>query len=213
MVRSSQIDAFTRFTQVSRETITSLKIYEKLLIEENKNLNLIGKSTINNIWIRHFLDSAQVIDLIDKNLKYIVDIGTGAGFPGLVMAIIAKDRKMPIKIKLFEKSSKKVIFLNKVISELDLKTEVVKKNIFDEEVKLLEDVFVSRAFRPLKIFLELMHKKANNLKKTFIFQGKTGESELLEASKTWDIEYKQSRSVTSNDSFILEIMKLKKKIE
>ena len=213
MVRSSQIDTFTRFTQVSRETISSLKIYEKILIKENKNLNLIGKSTINDIWIRHFLDSAQVIDFVDKNQKYIVDIGTGAGFPGLIIAIIGKDRKLPLKIKLFEKSSKKVIFLNKVISELDLNVEAIRKNIFDEEVKLLEDVFVSRAFKPLKIFLELMHKKANNLKKVFIFQGKTGKRELLEASKTWDIEYKQSRSVTSNDSFILEIINLKKKIE
>ena len=132
MVKSSQIDAFTRFTQVSRETITSLKIYEKLLIEANKNLNLIEKSTINDVWERHFLDSAQVIDFIDKNQKYIVDIGTGAGFPGLILAIIGRDRKLPLKIKLFEKSSKKVIFLNKIIRELDLNAEVANKNIFDE---------------------------------------------------------------------------------
>ena len=213
MDRLDQINSFNRFAQVSRETIKTLSVFEKLLINENKSLNLIGKSTVNQIWQRHILDSFQVIDFIDKNQKYIVDIGTGAGFPGLILAIIGRDRKLPLKIKLFEKSSKKVIFLNKIIRELDLNAEVANKNIFDEEVKLLEDVFVTRAFKPLKIFLELMHKKANNLKKIFIFQGKTGKSELLEASKTWDIEYKQSRSVTSNDSFILEILKLKKKIE
>jgi len=213
MDESTQIDTFTRFTQVSRETITSLKKYRKILVEENKNLNLIGKSTINEIWTRHFLDSAQVIDFISKNDRSLVDIGTGAGFPGLVLAILRKDRELPLKIKLIEKSSKKVNFLNKIIDELALNVEVVNQNIFDDEVKLSEDVFVSRAFKPLKIFLELMHNKAINLKKFLIFQGKTGKDELLEASKTWDIEYKQSRSVTSNDSFILEILKLKKKIE
>ena len=213
MDESSQIDTFTRFVQVSRETITSLKKYKKLLVEENQNLNLIGKSTINEIWTRHFLDSAQVIDFISKNDRSLVDIGTGAGFPGLVLAILRKDRELPLKIKLIEKSSKKVNFLNKIIDQLALNVEVVNQNIFDEEVKLSEDVFVSRAFKPLKIFLELMHKKAINLKKFLIFQGKTGKNELLEASKTWDIEYKQSRSVTSNDSFILEIIKFKKKIE
>ena len=213
MDKNLQVDTFCRFAQVSRETIKSLNTYEDRLIEANKDLNLIGKSTINQIWSRHFLDSAQVIDFINKNDRSLVDIGTGAGFPGLVLAILRKDKELPLKIKLIEKSSKKVNFLNKIIDELALNVEVVNQNIFDDEVKLSEDVFVSRAFKPLKIFLELMHNKAINLKKFLIFQGKTGKNELLEASKTWDIEYKQSRSVTSNDSFILEIIKFKKKIE
>ena len=102
MDRSSQIDTFNRITQVSRETISSLEKYEYLLINANKNLNLIGKSTINQMWKRHFLDSYQVIDFIDKNDKLIVDIGSGAGFPGLVLAIIAKENKIPLKIKLIE---------------------------------------------------------------------------------------------------------------
>ena len=91
MDNTIQIDTFTRFTQVSRETIISLKKYENILIKANKNLNLIGKSTIENIWSRHFLDSVQVIDFIDKNDKTLVDIGSGAGFPGLVIAIVLKD--------------------------------------------------------------------------------------------------------------------------
>ena len=100
MDKTIQIDTFSRFTQVSRETIISLKKYEDELVEANKNLNLIGKSTIDQIWIRHFLDSAQVIDFIDKNDKTLIDIGSGAGFPGLVLAIVLKDRKIPIKIKM-----------------------------------------------------------------------------------------------------------------
>ena len=211
MDRSVQIDTFCRFIQVSRETITSLKKYEDLLIKANKSLNLVGNSTINQIWSRHFLDSAQVIDFVDKNDKCLVDLGSGAGFPGLVLAIACKDRKIPLKIKLIEKSSKKVKFLKDVIEELDLKVEVFNQNILEEEIKFVEDVFIARAFKPLKKILQLMHNNAENYKKIFIFLGKTGKNELLQASKSWDIEYKQRVSVTSSDSMVIEINRLKKK--
>jgi len=211
MDRIIQIDAFSRITQVSRETIRSLIKYENLLVNANKNLNLVGKSTINDIWNRHFLDSVQVIDFINKNDKSLVDLGSGGGFPGMVLAIALKDKKIPLKVKLIEKSPKKAKFLSDLINELHLDVEVINKNIFEEPKKLFEDVFVARAFKPLKIILELMHNKAVNLKKFFIFLGKTGKSELVQVSKSWDIEYKQRVSVTSNDSVILEINKLKKK--
>ena len=211
MDKFAQIDTFNRFFRVSRETIISLKKYEKLLIEGNKTLNLIGNSTVNQIWIRHFLDSIQVIDFIDKNDNTLVDIGSGAGFPGLVLAIALKDKKIPLKIKLIEKSPKKVKFLRDLINVLHLDVKVINQNIFEEPKKLLEDVFVARAFKPLKIILQLIHNKANNWKKIFIFLGKTGKNELLQASKIWDIEYKQRVSVTSNDSIVIEINMLKKK--
>ena len=108
MDRSNQIDTFSRFSQVSRETINSLVKYENMLLEANKKLNLIGKSTINDVWFRHFLDSVQVIDFIDKNNKSLVDLGSGAGFPGLVLSIIALERKIPLKVILIEKSPKKI---------------------------------------------------------------------------------------------------------
>ena len=210
MDKTIQIDTFTRITRVSRETITSLKKYEDILTKANKSQNLIGNSTINDIWTRHFLDSAQVIDFIDKNEKTLIDIGSGAGFPGLVLAITSKDRKIPLKIKLIEKSSKKTKFLKKLIDELQLDAEVINKNIFEYPKKLSGDVFVARAFKPLKIILPLIHNKAENWKKIFIFLGKTGKNELLQASKSWDIEYKQRVSVTSNDSIVIEINRLKK---
>ena len=211
MDKTIQINTFSRFTRVSRETITSLKKYEHTLIKANKTLNLVGNSTIEDIWTRHFLDSVQVIDFINKNDNTLVDIGSGAGFPGLVLAIALKDKKIPLKVKLIEKSPKKVKFLRDLINELRLDVEVVNENILQEPKKLLEDVFIARAFKPLKIILELIHNKAENWKKIFIFLGKTGKNELLQVSKNWDIEYKQRVSVTSNDSTILEINKLKKK--
>ena len=204
-----QIDTFSRFTQVSRETIISLNKYEEKLIKANKTLNLIGNSTIKNVWNRHFLDSAQVIDFIDKNDKTLVDIGSGAGFPGLVLAILSKDKKIPIKINLIEKSPKKVKFLKEIIKDLRLDVDVLNQNIFEDQKILSQDVLVARAFKPLKIILKLIHSKAEKWKKIFLFLGKTGERELLEASKIWDIGYKQRMSVTSNDSVVIEINKLK----
>jgi len=211
MDRSIQIDTFSRFIQVSRETITSLKKYEYLLINANKSLNLVGNSTINQIWTRHFLDSVQVIDFVNKNDKSLIDLGSGAGFPGLVLAIVCKDKKIPLKIKLIEKSPKKVKFLNDVVKQLHLDVEVINQNIFKETAKFSGDVFVARAFKPLNTILELMHNKPQNWKKIFIFLGKTGQNELIQASKGWDIEYKKRVSVTSNDSLVIEINKLKKK--
>ena len=211
MDRSGQITTFNRFTRVSRETITSLKKYENLLIKANKNLNLIGSSTIKQIWIRHFLDSAQVIDFIDKNDKNLADLGSGAGFPGLVIAILAKDRNIPIKINLIDKSVKKTEFLREIVNELKLDVQVNNQNILEMENKLNEDLIIARAFKPLEIILKLMHKKTRNWKKFFIYLGKTGENELLRVSKTWDIKYKKRRSITSVDSKILEIDDFKKK--
>jgi len=211
MDKTIQIDTFTRLTRVSRETITSLKKYEDMLIKANKTLNLVGNSTINDIWTRHFLDSVQVVDFIDKNDNTLVDLGSGAGFPGLVLAIALKDKKIPLKIKLIEKSPKKVKFLKDLINELHLDVEVINQNIFEDSKKLLGNVFVARAFKPLKIILQLIHNKAENWKKVFIFLGKTGKSELLQASKSWEIEYKQRVSITSDDSTVIEINRLKKK--
>ena len=211
MDKTIQIDTFTRFSRVSRETITSLKKYEDILINANKTLNMVGKSTINDIWTRHFLDSVQVIDFIDKKDKTLIDLGSGAGFPGIVVALAAKDRKIPIKIKLIEKSPKKANFLKDLIDKLNLNVEVHNQNVLAEQIVFTDDVFVARAFKPLAIILELIHNKAKKWKKIFIFLGKTGKNELLQASKIWDIEYKQRVSVTSNDSIVIEINRLKKK--
>ena len=211
MDKTIQIDTFSRFTRVSRETITSLKKYEDLLIKANKTLNLVGNSTIKEIWTRHFLDSVQVIDFIDKNDNTLVDLGSGAGFPGIVLAITLKDRKIPLKIKLIEKSPKKVKFLRDLINKLQLDVDVINRNVLEDSKKLLDDVFVARAFKPLKIILQLIHNKAKNWKKIFVFLGKTGQRELVQVSKSWDIKYKQRVSVTSSDSIIIEIDKLIKK--
>ena len=183
MSRSIQIATFSRFIQVSRETITSLVKYENYLIKSNKTLNLIGKSTINEIWLRHFLDSSQVIDFIDKNTGILIDLGSGAGFPGLIIAILAKDRKIHLKVKLIEKSPKKASFLREIVNYLNLNVEVLNINALTYTKKLEADLIVARAFKPLKIILQFLDKNTKNWKKVFLFLGKTGQYELLQASK------------------------------
>ena len=213
MDKQSQIDAFSSYYQVSRETIISLEIFEKMLIKANKKLNLIGKSTEKDIWIRHYLDSYQVLDFIEENDNNIMDLGTGAGLPGIIVALGIKEKKMSIKVNLLEKSRKKTFFLKEVIRKLKINAEVINEDVTKEGFKLKENVFMARAFKPLEVIFELIHKNAKNWKKLLIFQGKNGNKELLRASKTWNIKYKQRQSVTSNDSLILEIKELKKKIE
>ena len=213
MDRKYQIEKFCSYNSVSRETIESLEIYENMLLYENKKLNLVGKSTIKDIWIRHFLDSYQVIDLIEENDKRIMDLGSGAGFPGIVVALGIKEKRIPLKINLLEKSRKKTVFLKKVISKLNINAEVINEDVMQKSFELRENVFMARAFKPLQVILELIHNNAKNWKKILIFQGKSWEDELLRVSKTWDIKYKQRQSITSNDSVILEILEIKKKIE
>ena len=198
--------------QVSRETINSLKAYEDYLLENNKKFNLISKSNEKIIKIRHILDSAQVIDLIDKNDKICADLGTGAGFPGIVISILMKERKYKTRVDLYEKSPKKCIFLSTVVKKLNLNANVLQKNINDQK-NLHANIIVARAFKPIQSIFEIVTKNFQNFQNLIVFLGKSGKQTLLDASKVWDFEYKQRMSVTSNDSLIINIKNIKKKIE
>ena len=205
----SQIDTFCSNVQVSRETISSLKKYEDLLIKYNSGLNLVGKSTINEIWSRHFLDSAQVIDLIDKNINSCIDIGSGAGFPGLVLALLLKHKKSQVNFKILEKSPKKCNFLKLVSSELGLDTEIICQDI--KNIKKINcDFAIARAFKPLPEILEIIHSKINFSAKLVLFLGAKQSVLLDETSKKWNMEYKQRKSITSSDSLIIEVNKLER---
>ena len=205
----SQIDTFCSNVQVSRETIYGLKKYEELLIKHNNGLNLVGKSTINEIWIRHFLDSAQVIDLIDKNINSCIDIGSGAGFPGLVLALLLKHKKFKVNFKILEKSPKKCNFLKLVSSELNLNTEIICEDI--KNIKNINcDFAIARAFKPFPEIFEIIHSKINFNAKLVLFLGAKQGGLLDDTSKNWNMEYKQRKSITSGDSLIIEVNKLEK---
>ena len=208
---SQNHEELIKLLQVSRETIDSLNLYETLILENNKKFNLISKSTENILKTRHILDSAQVIDFIDKNSKICADLGTGAGFPGIVLSLIFKERKYLIRTDLYEKSPKKCQFLTKVIRKLDLNALVINKNIFDQK-NLEGNTIVARAFKPIQSIFEIVTKNFTNFKNLILFLGKNGKQTLLDASKVWEFEYKERKSVTSDDSLILNIKKIRKKI-
>ena len=197
--------------QVSRETIASLNIYEALLLENNRKFNLISKSTENILKTRHILDSAQAIDFIDKSSKICADLGTGAGFPGIVLSILFKERKYPIRVDLYEKSPEKCQFLTQVVKKLDLDALVLEKNVLEQK-NLEVGTIVARAFKPIQSIFKIVTKNFKNFKNLILFLGKNGKQTLLDASKVWEFEYKERKSVTSDDSLILNIKKIRKKI-
>ena len=197
--------------QVSRETIASLNIYEALLLKNNKKFNLISKSTENILKTRHILDSAQAIDFIDKSSKICADLGTGAGFPGIVLSILFKEREYPIRVDLYEKSPKKCQFLTQVVTKLDLDALVLEKNVLEQK-NLEVGTIVARAFKPIQSIFKIVTKNFKNFKNLILFLGKNGKQTLLDASKVWEFEYKERKSITSDDSLILNIKKIRKKI-
>ena len=208
--KSQNHEKLVKLLQVSRETINSLNIYEGLLLENNKKLNLISKSTENILKTRHILDSAQVIDFIDKNSSVCADLGTGAGFPGIVLSILFKERKYPIRVDLYEKSPKKCQFLRLVIKKLNLNAIVLEKNITKQK-NLDSNAIVARAFKPIQSIFKIVTENFENFENLILFLGKNGMQSLLDASKVWEFEYKEQKSVTSDDSLIVNIKKIKKK--
>ena len=204
-------EGLIKLLQVSRETIASLNIYEALLLENNRKFNLISKSTENILKTRHILDSAQAIDFIDKSSKICADLGTGAGFPGIVLSILFKEREYPIRVDLYEKSPKKCQFLTQVVTKLDLDALVLEKNVLEQK-NLEVGTIVARAFKPIQSIFKIVTRNFKNFKNLILFLGKNGKQTLLDASKVWEFEYKERKSITSDDSFIINIKKIRKKI-
>ena len=195
---------------VSRETFPDLEEFRNLIIEKNKQINLISNNTIENSRERHIIDSAQIIDFIDKNEKICSDIGSGPGLPGIVLAIIMKHKKISMKFNLYEKSFRKTEFLNEVINKFNLNAEVFQKNIFEEK-NLVTDTLVSRAFKPLPTILDLVSNNFKKLNSIILFLGKSGKDYLPNCMRTWNFEYKEKKSLTNPESKVIKIYNLKKK--
>jgi len=195
---------------VSRETFPELEEFRALILEKNKKINLISSNTENNSRERHIIDSAQVIDFINKNSKTCTDLGSGSGLPGIVLAIIMKHKKSCMKFKLYEKSHHKSNFLNEVAKKFKLNVEIIKRDIFHEK-NLVSDIIVARAFKPLPVILELVNSNFKNFNEIILFLGKNGKELMYEALSKWKFEYKEKKSLTCKDSFLLKISNLKKK--
>jgi len=201
------IDFFKKKFNVSRETIEKLKIYHKFLIEKNKELNLIGKNTEKSIFLRHFKDSAQIYNLIDKKLD-IIDIGSGAGFPGIIVKILMENENLKGNIILIEKSPKKSNFLRDLCIKLDLKIKIENKKleIYDFEET---STVVSRAFKSTLDTINILYKNIENIKELVLLKGKTYQQEINDAKKKYTFELEKFKSITSDESAIIKIKNIR----
>jgi len=198
---------------VSRETFSDFENYISMILEINKKINIISQNSASKKAIidRHIVDSAQIIDFIDLNSNTITDLGSGAGMPGIVVAIILKNMKNNANVHLYEKSYHKSNFLKEVSEKLNLNTEVFQKNIY--EIKNLETgTIMSRAFKPMPVVLDLVYENFFKYKNLIFFMGKSGKRVFENSKRKWKLEYTEKKSLTSKDSFLVNIKKIKKKI-
>ena len=208
------IDSYNRLNSlnVSRETFLDFEIFVSMILEKNKEINIISQETAKNevVRTRHIIDSAQIIDFIDFNQNTTVDLGSGGGMPGIVIAIILKNMKKDMKVHLYEKSYHKGLFLKDVSRKLELNTEIFQENIFDLK-KLETGTIMSRAFKPMPVILDLVYENFLRYTNLIFFMGKNGKKVFENSLKNWDLEYTQKKSLTNEDSFLLNIKKIKKK--
>ncbi len=198
---------------VPRETLLQFESFIAMVQKENKEINIISRETEESDVIRHrhVIDSAQIIEFIDLNSKLTTDIGSGGGFPGIIISIMLKSKKEKSKIHLYEKSFHKSRFLRKASKNLEINAKVIQKNIFEAQ-NLESGTIISRAFKPLPIVLDLVYKNFVSYKNVVMFMGKTGEKILKETLKIWDFDFEKKKSITSENSFLLNIKNIKKKI-
>ncbi len=210
------INSYNRLNglNVSRETYMDFEFLISMIIEKNKKINIISQETAKKKVIRdrHIIDSAQIIDFIDLNSNTTTDIGTGGGMPGIIIAIILKNMKKNMKVHLYEKSYHKSAFLKEVSRKLGLKTEIFQENIFNLK-KLETGTIMSRAFKPMPIVLDLVYENFSSYKNLIFFMGKNGKKIFENSLRNWDLEYTEKKSLTNEDSFLLNIKNIKKKIK
>lgn len=201
------VEFFIKKFNVSRETIEKLNKYKDFLISSNKLLNLIGKTTENRIFSRHFIDSAQIYDLI-KYKSEIIDLGSGAGFPGIILKILMDYNKIDGNITLIEKSPKKCKFLQDLTDKLDLTIKIVNLKIENFKLNKISTI-VSRAFKNTVGTIDVLFKKNDKIESIILLKGKTYQQELDDAKKKYTFDVEKFRSITSDESFILKITNIK----
>lgn len=184
----------------SQSSIKKLKKFHDMLLEYNKRYNLVSRTTENQIWFRHILDSAQILKFIDnKAASNIADFGTGAGFPGLILAIYGEN--MGFHVKLYEKSKVKRKFLSKIKEILSLKNISIKNNVYTNGIEA--EVVVCRAFKKLSEIFHISREIVKKPHKLIILKGKNAQFEINSVSLRSNYSYKLEKSITDYDSKII----------
>ncbi len=189
---------------VSRETMERLEVFLELLEKWNPRINLVSKNTIAEAWDRHILDSAQVFDLFDEGIGHWVDFGSGGGFPGLVVAILSREWSDPPSVSLVESDTRKSVFLQNVIRELQIPV-AVKNSRIEASDPLNADVISARALADLTQLLSLSVAHLGENGKMVFLKGKNWQSEVENARSEWNFDLEIVKSRTSEGSVILVI--------
>ena len=195
-------EEFAACTKVSRETLARLKLYAGMLAEWNTRQNLVSRASLTEVWLRHFWDSAQLAEFVPPDAKSLVDLGSGAGFPGLVLAELLRDRE--IRILLYDATQKKREFLNAVIQRLNLTVEVRGDRI-ETAPRAKFDVVAARALAPLDKLLAYAQRFWGNQTVGLFLKGQNIGPELTEAHKCWNMMVQKHPSRTSDTGVVLEI--------
>tara|TARA_B100000579_G_C22805798_1_gene842445 strand:- start:786 stop:1436 length:651 start_codon:yes stop_codon:yes gene_type:complete len=186
----------------SNESLDKLNIFHNELLKYNEKYNLISKSTEKTIWWRHILDSAQINRYIDfKDSDSLSDLGSGAGFPGLILAIYNNNPKF--HVKLYEKSPIKSQFLRSLIISLGINCELQGK--IDNNSSIESEYIVCRAFKKIDEIMRISREIATKNHKIIILKGKSAQEEINKAFKGQNIKYNLADSITDKDSKIILI--------
>ena len=189
---------------VSRETYERLTVYLELLIKWNKKINLVSNATLDDVWNRHFLDSIQIYHIVSKTGKKWFDLGSGAGFPGLVASIVGMESDTPNYVTLIESDMRKCMFLRTVIRELGAPAEVINDRI--ENISPLNaDIITARALADLNVLLGYSYRHLNKEGIALFPKGNNWQSELKKAELSWTFDCDTHDSQTENGSVIMSI--------
>jgi 16S rRNA (guanine527-N7)-methyltransferase len=204
---NKDIEFFIKKFNVSRETIERLNIYNDFLLENNKLLNLIGRTTEKHIFSRHFKDSSQIYNLIEDKSE-IIDIGSGAGFPGIIIKILMDNDKIKGNVVLIDKSPKKCKFLKDLSNKLNIILKIENLRLEDYKFDNISTV-VSRAFKKTIETIDILFKNNEKIRNIILIKGKTYQQELDDAKKKYTFHVEKFRSITSDESYILKISNIK----
>ena len=199
MMKMDKITTETFISQlnVSRETLDRFLLYAEILAKWQAKINLISESSMVNVWSRHFLDSAQLYDLVPRGAKTLLDIGSGAGFPGMVLAVMGVKN-----ITLVEADSRKCLFLSEVLRETGKHANIVNCRIEKFDGGYF-DIITARALAPMDKLLSYINPHFGPSTKGLFLKGEQVDRELTKAKKQWKLEYKTVPSITNDRGSII----------
>jgi 16S rRNA (guanine527-N7)-methyltransferase len=207
-------DAFNREFSVSRETVDRLEVYVDLLRRWQKSVNLVAPNTLDDVWHRHIADSAQLWPLIPARAARLVDLGSGAGFPGLVLAILARPRPHPLAVTLVEADQRKAAFLREAARLTSTPVDILCARIEAEATQIRlkpADIVTARALAPLSDLLGMALPALSMNARGLFLKGRQARQEIEDAGRHWTFSHTLVPSRTDAEASIVDVSLLRRK--